>query len=131
MRPEFAQSLDCTRPHTLLTENPLRSGTLEYRYDDTGEPVLVPNIWYNQTSSMRVGALRFDAKTAEDTAERYERNPPLSLTPQAAANIACRYRERAARIRAEASRMEAAGRASHPVAAARLPVDYGESGELS
>lgn len=125
MRSDFSQALDFTRPHTLLTENSKRSGNLEYRYDDTGESTLVPNIWYNQTYQVRVEAIRWDAKLADERAAQYDRNPPFGMHPDAAADIARRYRERATRIRAEADKMEVAGKAEFPVQASQVQVDYG------
>lgn len=125
MRPNFSQSIDTSRPHTLLTENMKRSGTLEYRYDDTLETVLVPNVWYNQTWQVRVEAVRFDATRADEQAQKYEKNPPYGMTAQMAADIARRYRERAVRIRAEADRMAAAAKVAHPVHASQMRLDYG------
>jgi hypothetical protein len=125
MRPDFVQALDVTRPHTLLTENTRHSGFLESRCDDTGEMVLVPNIWYNQTYQVRVEAIRWDARIAEEQAERNEKYPPLGMSQAAAADMVRRFRERAARIRAEADRVEAAGRADYPVLASLTKLDYG------
>lgn len=125
MYPNFAQVLDIHRPHTLLTTNARRSGVLEYRYDDTQETVIVPNIWYNQTWQTRVEAIRFDAFLAEEQAQKYEKNPPRGVTPKMAADIARRYRKRAARIRSEADRMAAACVDGYPVQASRADLDYG------
>lgn len=124
--PTFAQSVDPDRPHTLLTENTRFSGSLLYRYDDTGETVSVPNIWYNQTFDARVAYVRYEAQMQDAHAARYENNPPYNITQAAAKDIARRHRERADRIRAEAARMEAAGEAAYPVKASRLQLDYGE-----
>jgi hypothetical protein len=61
LRPDFAQSLERSRPHELVARfeggkliAPNRCSTLQYRYLDTSETVTVPNIWYNQTLDMRV-----------------------------------------------------------------------------
>lgn len=124
--PRFQQAVDAARPHTLLTANPKFSGSLLYRYDDTGETITVPHIWYNVTTPMRVAAVRADAQLAIDNAVRFATNPPFPTSRQAGLDIARRYRARAARIKAEADRMEAAWCSSHPVAAARLELDYGE-----
>lgn len=53
---QFMQSLDPTRSATLVTPPELakREAQLVYKYDDNGELVSVPNIWYNQTRAMRV-----------------------------------------------------------------------------
>lgn len=126
MRADFSQSLDASRPHTLLTENPKRSANLVYRYDDTGETALVPNIWYNQTFQVRAEAVRWDAMRAEEKATEYEAGPPYGMSVAAAADIARRYREYAVRIRSEATRIEMAGKSDFPVRAARLDVNYGD-----
>lgn len=127
MRKDFSQALDSSRPHTLLTENPKRSADLVYRYDDTGETALVPNIWYNQTFQVRAEAIRWDAMRAEERAIKYEAGPPYGMSAATAADIARRYREYAARIRSEATRMEVAGSSEYPVRAARMDVNYGDA----
>lgn len=60
LRPGFAQSLDKSRPHELVHKMhrgkivpPAKCPDLTYRYLDTGETCIVPNIWYNQTKEMR------------------------------------------------------------------------------
>lgn len=123
---KFEQCIDTDRPHTLLTLDVKTSGSLEYRYDDTLEVVTVPNIWYNQSYQTRIAAIRWEAQVQDEHAVRILRNPPLNCSLVAAADIARRYRARAERIRAEAVRMATAGQASHPVAASRMPLDYGE-----
>lgn len=67
--PNFSQSLDRSRPHELVIKmhkdkpvDPIRQGSLTYRYTDTGELALVPNIWYNQTREMRVLHWEWEAK---------------------------------------------------------------------
>lgn len=52
---QFQQALDPTRPARLLSDPHLakRAPDLLYEYTDTGESVLVPNVWYNQTREMR------------------------------------------------------------------------------
>lgn len=55
----FEQSLDKTRPRVLvLPANARKSHTLHYRYTDTGEEVVVPNVWYNQTSAGQAATYR-------------------------------------------------------------------------
>ncbi|MDK9702495.1 MAG: hypothetical protein OEL20_05095 [Sulfuritalea sp.] len=125
--PTFQQCLDPARPHTLLTEDTRRSGTLPYFYDDTQERVAVPNVWYNQTFQTRVATVRWNAMRVFERAAQIQRSPPYGLTPAAAADIARRYRARGERMRTEADRMEAAGRALHPVAASHLPLNYGDN----
>jgi len=124
-RPTFAQFVDVGRPHTLLTENTRFSGSLLYRYDDTGELNTVPNAWYNQTAQTRAAYTRFQAKNADDFAAQMLKCPPLGMTQAAATQIAGRYRARAAQIRSEADRIERLSVPSHPVAAGRTQLDYG------
>lgn len=124
-RTAFSQFVDVTRPHTLLTENTRFSGSLLYRYDDTGEQVTVPNAWYNQTAQTRAAYTRFMAKNADEYAHQLLRSPPLGMTAEAATQITGRYRARAGRIRAEADRIETLTVGSHPVAAGRLQLDFG------
>jgi hypothetical protein len=121
----FSQSLDVRRPHTLLTENVKRSGQLTYRYDDDGSTVLVPNAWYNQPYTSRVGYIRWLADKEEDYAKKYDAAPAYGMTPVRAAELAALHRARADRIRAEAARIETAGQATHPVAASILALDFG------
>lgn len=113
----FAQALNADRPHTLLTSNPKRSGTLAYRYDDTGEVVRVPNIWYNQTFQTRVATIRWDAQVLDDQAAMFEQHPPLGMSVVAAADIAGRLRLKAAQRRAQADVIELAGNPAYPVLA--------------
>lgn len=121
----FAQCIDVSRPHSLLTVDPRRSGNLVFKYEDTGEFVRVPNVWYNQTFQVRVSAVLWDADCAEEWAARMLARPPLGLSPAAVSNIAARYRARATQIRGEAQRMAREGSDTHPVAAARMQLDYG------
>lgn len=127
-KPEFAQSIDADRPHSLLTKNVQFSGSLLYRYDDTQETVTVPNIWYNQTYQVRAESIRWDAKVQDDKAASFAKNPqPCNLSPAAVADIVGRFRARAERIRAEANKMEAAGELNRPVAASNMKIDYGQN----
>lgn len=118
--PDFQQGIDSKRPHTLLTIDTRFSGSLSYRYEDTGQVVSVPNIWYNQPYHARVWKLRADAKQQETYALQADKIP-FGCTPEAAAASASYHRERAAEIGAYADRMEAAGSLTHPVAASHMP----------
>lgn len=126
MNATFTQSLDADRAHTLLTKNTKQSGSLEYRYDDTGEIVTVPNIWYNQTFQERVAAVRWDASLEDERATKMEKNPPHNMSRDAVSQIVTRLRAKAILIRSEADRMEAAGRATHPVKASLMQLHYDE-----
>jgi hypothetical protein len=121
----FAQCVDVKRPHTLLTANVKRAPQLTYRYDDDGSTVLVPNAWYNQPYTSRVGYIHWLADREEDYARSYDKAPAYGMTPVRAAQLAAAHRARADRIRAEAARMEAAGSATHPVAASHMDLNFG------
>ena len=128
MTTQFAQGIDTSRPHTLLTSDVTHSGSLLYRYDDTQEMINVPNIWYNQPFQVRVAVVRFEAKDQDERAARLAKFPqPHDLSPAAVAAIVERFHARAARIRAEADKMEAAGDPARPVAASQIELDYGEN----
>ena len=120
----FTQALDVSRPHTLLTIDVVRSGSLTYRYDDTQERVTVPNIWYNQTFQSRVAAIRMDAKRRDESSDRYQRNPTVGLSADSVDRIVQQLRHRATLMRQEADRLEAAGVDSHPVFASRLDLGF-------
>lgn len=119
-RAGFQQSIDAERPHTLLTPDTRKSGTLRYRYDDSLEEIEVPNIWYNQPYMVRVEMLGWQAEIKEEAADRYVKYPPIGQSAADVAIVVEGYRAQAARIRAEATRMEMAGSATHPVAASKL-----------
>lgn len=116
----FAQCLDVGRPHTLLTTNPRRSGQLEYRYDDTGEVITVPNAWYNQSFQTRGVMLRWQADEALRHADHFRANPPFDCSMAVADDLVRRYQARAELFRSEALRMESAGDPLFPVAAGRM-----------
>lgn len=77
MQQNFAQSPDFERPMTLLTEDTKRSGTLLYRYDDTGETALVPNIPCNQTIRTRIATLDYGIEVADRGLETQLKQPWL------------------------------------------------------
>lgn len=77
---QFMQSLDPTRSVTLVTPPGLakREAQLVYKYDDNGELVSVPNIWYNQTREMRIEHLEWRTAQEQKQLER-RRNELTSL----------------------------------------------------
>jgi hypothetical protein len=107
--PRFSQVLDKNRSHTLLTTNTKQSGQLLYRYNDTGEETLVPNVWYNQTYQCQVESLRWYAQQDIERAIKVETRPPVGMTKAASDQIAQRYREKAARLNEEADRIQSEG----------------------
>lgn len=129
VRPVFAQSVDVTRPHVLLTQDIKGSGTLVYGYADTGETVMVPNVPYNQPAAERVQFMRWQADGVESQAARLQDNPPFGVSPEVARRMVRSRLDRAERIRKEAARVERADRPGHPVEASRLDVDYGPNVE--
>lgn len=124
MKPNFSQFIDITRPHTLLTVDSKHNGSLEYRYDDTNEVVTVPNIWYNQTYQTRVEYVLWLAKLKDEAAQKYRRAPPHTASESDIDRVVAQLRASASRIRSEAGRMEAAGSATHPVAASHMQLDF-------
>ena len=120
--PTHKQCVDAARPHTLLTESPRKSPTLLYRYDDSGEEVTVPNLWYNQPFSVRADYLGWLASLREEAAEALEKRPPAGLQPHAVKLLAESYREQAVKLRSASQRLMAAGCPVHPVAASLLPL---------
>jgi hypothetical protein len=106
LRPDFAQSLDRSRPRTLLTNHPSRSPDLRYRYDDSGQTVTVPNIWYNQTIEARAGHLRWQAENYEIRAAALRANKPYWLAPQLVLKLADRLMTRGLVYREVAKRLE-------------------------
>ena len=119
--------VDATRPHTLLTESPRKSSTLLYRYDDSGEQVAVPNIWYNQPFTVRADYLDWIASLRVEAAEALEKRPPADLQPHAAKLLAESYREQAVKLRSASQRLMAVGCPAHPVAASLLPLRLSET----
>lgn len=114
--PNFRQSLDKNRPHRLLDENVYGGPTklpanrrhqLVYQYTDTGDTVVVPNVWYNQTPAMRAGYARFLAQQREDRVEAMRRNTPLGWTEWMVDNVAPRMLANAAKLREHADKLEA------------------------
>jgi hypothetical protein len=124
MANSFQQSIDDTRPHTCLTLDARSSGTLTYRYEDTQEVVTVPNIWYNQPFQARASWVRGQAQLKDEAAARFHRSPQLGMSAEEVAQVVARWRLEAVHIRSEAVRMEAAGVATHPVAASRLQLNF-------
>lgn len=106
MRADFAQSLDRSRPRELLTGNPLRSGSLEYRYTDTGETTTVPNIWYNQTIEAIVSRIRYDATCHDEKVRQLTESPPIGYSKEAIRREISQYRNRAIIAREAAHRLE-------------------------
>lgn len=111
----FAQHLDTARPHQLHSQNPKREGQLRYQYEDTGETVRVPNVWYNQTGQMRVAALRWEAAELREKAERTEKFPDTRLSLAARKQQAARIRARADELLLDADRLAALPEPVRPV----------------
>lgn len=64
--PDFAPTLDRTRPHELLQHSAL-CGSFRYRYTDNGQEVLVPSAWFNRPTHWR---LEGQQQQSEDLEER-------------------------------------------------------------
>jgi hypothetical protein len=118
--PVLNQSIDYKRPHTLLTKSQKQAGSLLYRYDDTQEVTLVPNIWYNQPYMARVEYMRWRANLHYANAEKVLTSPPKGLSSKDISELISRCRTQAIEIEALAAKIEAAGVATHPVAASNI-----------
>ena len=59
MKTSQEQTLDRTRPHTLLTTNPGKLAFLEYRYEDTLDVVSIPNVAWNQPAELQIQHLEW------------------------------------------------------------------------
>jgi hypothetical protein len=103
---DFSQSIDRTRPRTLLTQDPIRSGTLQYRYTDTGETVTAPNIWYTQTVEANVARLRFQAEQKDEHARKLSEDPPYGESKQTLRREIARARAYAELLREAARKLE-------------------------
>lgn len=131
-QPRFTQTLDKSRPHTLLTQNVRTSGLLEYRYDDTGVVVSVPNCHYNQPYWVRVDYLRnWLAGKAQQQAETLRRNPPFGMSKERGHALAAQHQAYARKIREEADRMEKMGNPAFPTVASDMPLSFGVPPGLS
>ncbi|QNM96138.1 hypothetical protein [Chitinimonas koreensis] len=104
--PLFRPTLDRSRPHELLPEgaDPSRCGQLKYRYLDTLETVLVPNLWYNQTMEMRADGYEAQAAAIDKLAAALADQPARLMLPQEARDMLAHYRRQAAAFRAQAAR---------------------------
>lgn len=71
MTPQRSFTLDMSRPRALINaEEVTTAALLQYQYTDTGEQVLVPNVWNNQMPEHR--ALHQRAMAARKRTEAYE-----------------------------------------------------------
>ena len=113
----FQQTIDQNRPHTCLTGNTKFSGQLEYRYDDTGETVTVPNIWYNQSYRTRAEASLWEAERKLESALEIETDMRSTLSLESRIQIATRIRVGAAELRELARKLMEAGDDKFPVKA--------------
>lgn len=68
--PRFVQSPDLDRPMTMLTVDPRRAGQLVYRYLDSGETVVVPNIPCNQPAGLRAATLAWRLQQMKSELQR-------------------------------------------------------------
>jgi hypothetical protein len=75
---------------------------------------VVPNIWYNQTNSIRAEILRSRAKWEDEKADLHKKHPKIS--PKNLSALISNWRERACLYRNMADQIEAAGSSTHPVA---------------
>jgi len=77
----FQKAVNHRRNRTLLlTDSKRNANLLEYRYEDTGETIVVPNIWYNQTNDMQSSFLLFQAEQAIEKADVWSKTPPANTS---------------------------------------------------
>lgn len=119
-QPRHEASIDVARPHQLLSHDPKRVATLEYRYTDTNEVVTCPNIWYNQPFETRLDALSFQAEQIEASVRKLQDMPPILMTAEDLAATSARMTGIANRLRDIAKRVKDAADPAFPVAASRL-----------
>lgn len=124
-QPTVEQTIDVMRPHTLVGGDVRVSGSLTYRYDDDLSRIEVPNTWPNQPYWARTHYLNWLAEKSEAHAQQLLSFPPLKASRTDADLLAKKYAAYADRIRAEAKRLNAAARHTHPVAASRLELNFG------
>lgn len=114
-RPEFRQSLDHARPFELIDDGklgaPMASGPrfrphLEYRYTDTGEHVLVPNVNHNQTKEMRAAHIRWVAQTKDEQIVALHKDVPHGWSPAILENVCSRIALNATLLRTVAADVE-------------------------
>lgn len=117
--------LDISRPHSLLHGNAWTCVDLAYRYDDTGEVVVVPNLLCNQTWPMCCEWFMFEAHCDEQRAQQYLAGRPPNMTEEQANSLAARYIQRAEQIHAEIKRVAALFDPKYPVAVSREKMDFG------
>lgn len=104
--PLFQQTLDRSRPHELQMDgiDPFRSGQLKYRYLDSGELVVVPNLWYNQTPEMRAQSYEAQAVQLDQLADAMSRRASYLMLPQEMRELLAHYKQQAVAFRAQAAR---------------------------
>lgn len=106
---DYAEQLDRTRRHQLLSEPSVFALSLRYRYADTGETVTVPNVWQNQTPEMRATALRARADVLEKSAGALASELPGGVHAGEAEDVIERVRTEVNRLRRQALLMEQTG----------------------
>jgi len=83
LREDFQPFLDKDRPHEPLPQpRALKSGTLRYRYTDTGEEVVVPDAWYNQTREMRLAYWTAEVQQAHERMTSAQRQQAMLQEPR-------------------------------------------------
>lgn len=111
----FSQTLDRGRPHRLLDEDPYGRSTvlapkhrahLVYRYTDTGQSVVVPNVPCNQSPASLAATLRAEALKKEEEAAKIGATGLLAELPRAAEQIKSRLLGIAGEFRSAAAQLE-------------------------
>jgi len=102
----FQQIVDHSRIRILLTTDPKKTRQLEYRYTDTMETVVVPNIWYNQTNDMQANFLLFQAEQAIAKANVWSKSPPANTSSTTIAETFAGYTKQANRLKQNAQSLQ-------------------------
>jgi hypothetical protein len=102
-------TLQRSRPYELVNEgtDPFRSGHLRYRYLDTGEEVVVPNVAGNQTDDMRIVSYEVQADRLEQLAEGLAQHRSRLMVSDEAQQLQAHYAAQAALFRREAAHLRA------------------------
>ncbi|GBG14579.1 uncharacterized protein NMK_2178 [Novimethylophilus kurashikiensis] len=108
--PAYAESVCTFNPHTLVAGD-VAAERLEYLYPETGEVVSVPNVWFNQTYTLRAEALKDEAVSLLIQADELLRDGFLAKAESLRETAG--YREAAARW------MLMMGNPQYPVACVR------------
>lgn len=101
--------LQRSRPFELVNEgtDPFRSGFLRYRYLDTGEEVVLPNVSENQSDEMRIVSYEVQAAHLDTLAIGLAERRSRLMPQDEAMQLQAHYESQAALFRREAAHLRA------------------------